>query len=170
MKLSRAVAAVLFAFAVVLVGAVPAVAGGIQGASRIGGGGGASGGGGAGGGGAAEAQGSTGSGSAPIETNYQNPVTALPPVSRPPVPHCTVTVMQHDFANSYGAPFTGTVTPPAACPGPWTKVVMDWSGSVAGRQYDRLAGVWLGGAEIFRTSTPEPDPDGISWHVAKDIS
>ncbi|HWG15113.1 MAG TPA: peptide-N4-asparagine amidase [Streptosporangiaceae bacterium] len=105
-----------------------------------------------------------------IETNYQNPVTALPPVSRPPVRHCTVTVMQHDFANSYGQPFTGTVTPPAACPGPWTKVVMDWTGSVAGRQYDRLAGVWLGGAEIFRTSTPEPDPAGISWHVAKDIS
>jgi hypothetical protein len=47
---------------------------------------------------------------------------------------------------------------------------MDWTGSVAGRQYDRLAGVWLGGAEIFRTSTPEPDPAGISWHVAKDIS
>jgi hypothetical protein len=105
-----------------------------------------------------------------IETNYGNPVTALPPVTRPPVPHCTVTVMQHDFANSYGQPFTGTVTPPAACPGPWTKVVMDWSGSVAGRQYDRLAGVWLGGAEIFRTSTPEPDPAGITWHVAKDIS
>jgi Peptide N-acetyl-beta-D-glucosaminyl asparaginase amidase A len=105
-----------------------------------------------------------------IETNYGNPVTALPPVSRPPVPHCTVTVMRHDFANSYGQPFTGMVTPPAACPGPWTKVVLDWTGSVAGRQYDRLAGVWLGGAEIFRTSTPEPDPAGITWHVAKDIS
>jgi hypothetical protein len=105
-----------------------------------------------------------------IEINYGNPVTALPPVTRPPVPHCTVTVMQHDFANSYGQPFTGTVTPPAACPGPWTKVVLDWTGSVAGRQYDRLAGVWLGGAEIFRTSTPEPDPAGITWHVAKDIS
>jgi hypothetical protein len=78
--------------------------------------------------------------------------------------------MQHDFANSYGQPFTGTVTPPAACPGPWAKVVLDWTGSVAERQYDRLAGVWLGGAEIFRTSTPEPDPAGISWHVDKDIS
>jgi hypothetical protein len=144
MKLLRTVAAVLFAFAVMLVGAVPAVAG--------------------------VARGATGTGASPVETNYQDPVTALPPVSRPPVRHCTVTVMQHDFANSYGQPFTGTVTPPAACPGPWTKVVMDWTGSVAGRQYDRLAGVWLGGAEIFRTSTPEPDPAGISWHVAKDIS
>jgi hypothetical protein len=144
MKLSRAVAAVLFAFAVMLAGAVPAVAG--------------------------VARGVAGTAGSPIETNYQDPVTALPPVSRPPVKHCTVTVMRHDFANSYGAPFTGTVTPPAACPGPWAKVVMDWTGSVAGRQYDRLAGVWLGGAEIFRTSTPEPDPAGISWHVAKDIS
>src|ERR1700743_3158966 len=80
---------------------------------------------------------------APVETNYQNPVTAFPPVSRPDTPHCPVAAMQHDFANSYGQPFVGTLTPPAACPGPWSKVVLDWSGSVAGRQYDRLAGVWI---------------------------
>jgi hypothetical protein len=147
-RLSRALLTVWLALAVVLAGTVPAVAA-VSGGAKVAGGTGAA---------------------SPIETNYQNPVTALPPVTRPPVRHCTVTVMQHDFANSYGQPFTGTVTPPAACPGPWTKVVMDWTGSVAGRQYDRLAGVWLGGAEIFRTSTPEPDPAGISWHVAKDIS
>src|ERR1700761_2147698 len=141
MRLSRVVAMVWLAFAALLVAVVPASA-------------------------TVSGPGAT----APIETNYQDPVTALAPGSRPPVRHCTVTVMQHDFANSYGAPFTGTVAPPAACPGPWAKVVMDWTGSVAGRQYDRLAGVWLGGAEIFRTSTPEPDPAGISWHVAKDIS
>ena len=106
----------------------------------------------------------------PVEINYQNPVTALPPITRPATPHCTVTAMQHDFANSYGQPFTGTLAPPAACPGPWSKVVLDWSGSVAGRQYDRLAGVWIGGSEVFRTSTPEPDPAGISWHVDADLS
>ena len=105
-----------------------------------------------------------------VEINYQNPVTALPPIARPDTPSCTVTAMQHDFANSYGQPFVGTLTPPAACPGPWSKVVLDWSGSVAGRQYDRLAGVWIGGSEVFRTSTPEPDPAGISWHVDQDIS
>jgi Peptide N-acetyl-beta-D-glucosaminyl asparaginase amidase A len=105
-----------------------------------------------------------------VESGYQDPVTALPPVSRPPTPHCSVTVMQHDFANSYGQPYTGTVTPPADCPGPWAKVVLTWSGSVAGRQYDRLAGVWIGGAEVLRTSTPEPDDDGITWHVDKDIT
>jgi Peptide N-acetyl-beta-D-glucosaminyl asparaginase amidase A len=105
-----------------------------------------------------------------VEINYQNPVSALVPVSRPDTPHCTVTAMQHDFANSYGQPFTGTLAPPSACPGPWAKVVLDWSGSVAGRQFDRLAGVWIGGAEVFRTSTPEPDPAGISWHVDADLS
>ncbi|WP_329569754.1 peptide-N4-asparagine amidase [Kitasatospora sp. NBC_01266] len=105
-----------------------------------------------------------------VEANYGNPVTALPPISRPDTAHCTVTAMQHDFANSYGQPFTGTLTPPAACPGPWNKVVLDWSGSVAGRQYDRLAGVWIGGAEVLRTSTPEPDAAGISWHVDQDLS
>ncbi|MGF1431304.1 peptide-N4-asparagine amidase [Kitasatospora sp. LaBMicrA B282] len=105
-----------------------------------------------------------------VEINYADPVTALPPVSRPDTPHCTVTAMQHDFANSYGQPFTGTLTPPPDCPGPWNKVVLDWSGSVAGRQYDRLAGVWIGGSEVFRTSTPEPDPAGISWHVDQDLT
>ncbi|MCX4745531.1 hypothetical protein OG455_08345 [Kitasatospora sp. NBC_01287] len=105
-----------------------------------------------------------------VETDYGNPTTALPPISRPDTAHCTVTAMRHDFANSYGQPFTGTLTPPTACPGPWNKVVLDWSGSVAGRQYDRLAGVWIGGAEVLRTSTPEPDPSGISWHVDQDLS
>ncbi|MEV6008057.1 peptide-N4-asparagine amidase [Streptomyces sp. NPDC051976] len=105
-----------------------------------------------------------------VENGYQDPVTALPPVSRPDTRHCAVTVMRHDFANSYGQPYTGTVTPPADCPGPWAKVVLTWSGSVAGRQYDRLAGVWIGGAEVLRTSTPEPDDDGITWHVDKDVT
>ncbi|WP_110670152.1 peptide-N4-asparagine amidase [Streptomyces tateyamensis] len=105
-----------------------------------------------------------------VETDYADPVTALPPISRPDTKHCTVTAMQHDFANSYGQPFTGTLTPPADCAGPWNKVVLDWSGSVAGRQYDRLAGVWIGGAEVLRTSTPEPDPSGISWHVDQDLT
>ncbi|MCX4551617.1 hypothetical protein OG709_08545 [Streptomyces sp. NBC_01267] len=102
--------------------------------------------------------------------DYQDPVDALPPVSRPDTKHCSVTV-DHDFGYTLGQPpFATTLAPPAACKGPWNKVVLDWSGSVKGRQYDRLAAVFVGGAEVFRTSTPEPDDDGISWHVAKDIT
>ncbi|WP_343244898.1 peptide-N4-asparagine amidase [Streptomyces sp. SID14478] len=102
--------------------------------------------------------------------DYQDPVSALPPVSRPSTKSCTTTVRQ-DFGNTLGQPpYETTLAPPAACEGPWNKVVLDWSGSVKGRQYDRLAGVFLGGAELFRTSTPEPDDDGITWSVAKDIT
>jgi len=48
-----------------------------------------------------------------VVTDYQDPLTALPPVSRPPTQHCAVTAMQHVFANSYGQPYVGTLTPPA---------------------------------------------------------
>ena len=106
-----------------------------------------------------------------IEDGYQNPVTAFEPVSRPNTRSCTVTAMQYDFANSYSTgDYSGTLPPPPACAGPWSPVVLDWYGSVAGVQYDRLAGVWIGGAEVFRTSTPEPDAKGISWHVDEDLS
>lgn len=39
-----------------------------------------------------------------------------------------------------------------------------------GEQYDRIVGIWLGGAEILRTSTAEPNEDGIFWTVRKDIT
>jgi hypothetical protein len=106
------------------------------------------------------------------EVSYQDPLTAAPPIARPQTPSCTVTVMQ-DFAfNSvvgHGV-FNGTLSPPANCPGPWSKIVLDFDGKVAGRQFDRLMNVWVGSAEVFQSSTPEPDPDGIKWHVEHDAT
>jgi hypothetical protein len=110
--------------------------------------------------------------SASDEVNYQDPLTAAPPIVRPPTPSCTKTVMQ-DFAfnSSVGqGVFNGTLTPPPACPGPWSKIVLDFTGQVAGRQFDRLMNVWVGGAQVFQSSTPEPDPDGITWHVEHDAT
>ncbi|HLZ20514.1 MAG TPA: peptide-N4-asparagine amidase [Ktedonobacterales bacterium] len=106
------------------------------------------------------------------ETGYQNPVTAAPPVSRPNTPSCTVTVVAHTFAFSYGAPYVGSYAPPASCSGAWSKVVLDWNGTVtAGRQFDRIGALWIGGVEILRTSTPEPTHiSDTSWHVAKDVT
>jgi hypothetical protein len=106
------------------------------------------------------------------EVNYQDPLTAAPPISRPPTRSCSVTVMQ-DFAfnSSIGqGVFNGTLAPPAACPGPWSKIVLDFTGKVAGRQFDRLLNVWVGGAQVFQSTTPEPDPDGITWHVEHDAT
>lgn len=40
-----------------------------------------------------------------------------------------------------------------------------------GRQFDRLATMWLGDVEIFRTSTAEPKPaPGITWNYMKDMT
>ena len=43
-------------------------------------------------------------------------------------------------------------------------------GSVKGVQYDRLGHITIGGVGVFRTSTPEPSTDGISWQVEKDLT
>ncbi len=48
--------------------------------------------------------------------------------------------------------------------------MLNWTGHEAGRQFDRAGGITLGGAQIFFTSTPEPDPDGITWHAQKDVT
>lgn len=106
------------------------------------------------------------------EVSYQDPLTAAPPIARPPTPSCSVTPMQNfAFNSSVGqGVFNGTLTPPAACPGPWSKIVLDFTGNVAGRQFDRLMNVWVGGAQVFQSSTPEPDPDGITWHVEHDAT
>ncbi|OZJ03604.1 hypothetical protein BZG36_03695 [Bifiguratus adelaidae] len=92
------------------------------------------------------------------------------PVSRPDTTSCTVNIVQTTFANSYGSFYNKTYTPPAACPGPWSKVVLTLSGTSQGRQYDRLGALWMGGVEILRTSTPEPTLSGIQWTFDKDVT
>ncbi|MGH3447790.1 MAG: peptide-N4-asparagine amidase [Nocardioidaceae bacterium] len=101
-------------------------------------------------------------------SDWDDPQTAAPPVQAPDTKHCTVTLVQHDFDNY--DPATSTFTPPNRCRGQWSKVVLRLDGSVKGRQYDRIGRLELGGVTIFRLSTPEPSPDGINWHVEKDVT
>ncbi|MDF2272801.1 peptide-N4-asparagine amidase A [Streptomyces coacervatus] len=103
-------------------------------------------------------------------TDWHDPVTAAPPVSTPHTKSCTVTVAQAQFKDF--TPYSGTYTPPNDCgtPGSWSKVVLRMDGSVAGRQYDRLGYLDIGGVQVLRTSTPEPSPQGIDWHVEKDVT
>jgi hypothetical protein len=62
-------------------------------------------------------------------------------------------------------------TPPA-CPGPWAKVVFVGDFSItAGRQFDRTANVWIGGANVYFGTTPEPQKTaGRTWHVESDVT
>ncbi len=65
-------------------------------------------------------------------------------------------------------PYTSNYRP--SCRGPWQKVVLRLDGAVQGRQYDRLGYLKIGGVTVFKTSTPEPSPDGITWSVEKDVT
>jgi Peptide N-acetyl-beta-D-glucosaminyl asparaginase amidase A len=109
-----------------------------------------------------------------VEPYTDNPVTAEPPVSRPGGPHCTVTLADHFLSNAAdGTPqnFSGTLTPPADCAGPWAKVVMDYTVSVSGRQYDRIGDLNIGGTEVYWGTTEEPSgPTPITYTVSKDLT
>ncbi|MFF4692727.1 peptide-N4-asparagine amidase [Streptomyces sp. NPDC001307] len=101
-------------------------------------------------------------------TDWHDPVTAAPPVERPHTTSCQVTLADAQFRDF--TPYRGAYTPPQGCGDHWSKVVLRLDGKVKGRQYDRLGYLHVGGVEILRTSTPEPSPDGIEWHVEKDVT
>ncbi|CAE7202752.1 unnamed protein product, partial [Symbiodinium necroappetens] len=52
----------------------------------------------------------------------------------------------------------------------WSQVVLMFDGHVRGVQFDRFGAVWFRGVELLRTTTPEPSPSGIEWHVERDIT
>ncbi|WP_308280745.1 peptide-N4-asparagine amidase [Streptomyces barringtoniae] len=101
-------------------------------------------------------------------SDWHDPVTAAPSVERPHTKSCQVTLADAQFRDF--TPYRGAYTPPQGCGDHWSKVVLRLDGKVKGRQYDRLGYLHVGGVEILRTSTPEPSPDGIEWHVEKDVT
>jgi hypothetical protein len=101
-------------------------------------------------------------------SDWHDPVTAAPPVPKPAGTSCRVTVAEAQFRDF--TPYRGTYTPPEGCGDRWSKVVLRLDGKVKGRQFDRLGYLHVGGVEIFRTSTPQPSPDGIEWSVEKDVT
>ncbi|KAK4230201.1 peptide-N4-(N-acetyl-beta-glucosaminyl)asparagine amidase A [Podospora fimiseda] len=81
---------------------------------------------------------------------------------------CTVLLMRRDFAWSYNDPFIGEYTPP---PCSFNRILLNFTVVSHGRQFDRLAFMFLGDTEIWRTSTAEPVvPPGISWTYLKDVT
>ncbi|HEX4383741.1 MAG TPA: peptide-N4-asparagine amidase [Myxococcales bacterium] len=108
----------------------------------------------------------------PLTVGSGNTAVADPTIPRPDnVKPCRVTLYTNQqFADFSPKPFA--YAPPAACPGPWQKVVLEADYSVeAGLQFDRTANLWIGGVNIYFGTTAEPSGKiGRSWHVERDLT
>ncbi len=109
-----------------------------------------------------------------VESSTSDPVTAAPPVTGPATTHCTQTLADRFPSNDASGNqqmFSGTLSPPAACSGPWAKVILTETISVSGRQYDRLTSLSVGGVEIYHGTTEEPSgPQPTNYTVSKDVT
>ena len=100
----------------------------------------------------------------------QNTVTADPPLVRPTTTPCIVPLFDnYVFADFSPKSFSYV---PTACPGPWSKVVLETDFSVsAGRQFDRTANIWIGGVNVYFGTTAEPSAAvSRSWHTESDLT
>ncbi|ESQ92671.1 hypothetical protein ABENE_07575 [Asticcacaulis benevestitus DSM 16100 = ATCC BAA-896] len=106
---------------------------------------------------------------APIGTNTV--ASAELYVARPGTTPCVVDLLaKHEFIGEQ--PVAMTYAPPAACPGPWAKVVIETDFNVTrGRQFDRTAIINLGGVNLYLGTTMEPRRDiAPVWHAERDIT
>src|SRR5579863_1242437 len=97
--------------------------------------------------------------------------TADPAVPRPGTKPCVVTLLSNQaFADFSNKPFS--YSPPAACPGPWAKVVFEGDLSIQpGVQYDRTAEVFFANVDIYFGTTAEPlQSQTDTWHVERDLT
>ena len=106
-----------------------------------------------------------------LQIGSANTAIADPPVPRPETTPCVVNLITGiAFANF--SPKAFSFTPPADCPGPWAKVVMEADFSIqAGRQFDRTANIWIGGTNVYFGTTSEPSRlVARSWHIEGDLT
>ena len=100
-----------------------------------------------------------------------NTATADPPVPRPDTTPCVVQLF-NGLAFADFSPKLFTFSPPAGCPGPWARVVLNADFSIqAGRQFDRTAEIWVGGVNVYFGTTSEPSGTvARSWHIERDLT
>ena len=100
-----------------------------------------------------------------------NTATADPALARPNTTPCVVTLF-NNLAFADFSPKLFSFTPPAGCPGPWAKVILNADISIqAGRQFDRTANMWIGGVNVYFGTTSEPSGTvARSWHIERDLT
>ncbi|HET7815024.1 MAG TPA: peptide-N4-asparagine amidase, partial [Candidatus Baltobacteraceae bacterium] len=107
-------------------------------------------------------------------TQPSNTTTADPPVPHPAETPCVVTLFTNYIGGFPVSPNGGqfAYAPPAACPGPWAKVVLSADFSVdAGREFDRTGSIWIAGTNVYFGTTAEPSHNtGPAWHVERDLT
>jgi hypothetical protein len=105
------------------------------------------------------------------QVGSSNPASAEPLVTRPNAKPCTVSLLANAAFDNFNAT-TFSYAPPAACPGPWAKVVLTADFTVsAGNQFDRSAWFYLGDINLFFGSTAEPRSNlSPSWHIERDVT
>lgn len=106
-----------------------------------------------------------------VGTQYE--VTADPLVPRPHGQSCDVQLFTgYTFAFFSSTAQTFSFTPPTNCQGPWKKVVLDIDFSEnGGVQFDRTSSMYIGNANIYFGTTPEPlSTLTNTWHVERDIT
>jgi hypothetical protein len=106
-----------------------------------------------------------------ITTGTSLEVTADPLVPRPNTKHCEVTLLTNQaFADFNNKNFS--YTPPADCPGPWSKVILTGDFSIQpGVQFDRTGQVFFGGVNLYFGTTAEPLQNQTdTWHVERDLT
>jgi hypothetical protein len=100
-------------------------------------------------------------------------VTADPLVTRPHEQPCVVPLFtNYTFAFFSDTAQTFPITPPAGCPGPWKKVVLEANFSEnGGRQFDRTATIFFANANTYFGTTPEPlSTLTNTWHIERYVT
>ncbi|WP_156396202.1 peptide-N4-asparagine amidase [Caulobacter sp. Root343] len=94
-----------------------------------------------------------------------------PRVARPPGRPCVAPLFAPRQFEGV-EPVAFSYAPPADCPGPWAKVVLEADFDVtAGRQFDRTAIIHLGGVNLYYGTTMEPRRAiAPAWHVERDVT
>lgn len=107
----------------------------------------------------------------PPEVGSRGAVVADPPLLTPGVEPCVVRLYQNEVFDDFSL-HDFSYAPPAACPGPFAKIVLRADFSVTtGRQFDRTANIWLGAVNLYFGTTQEPSATvAPNWRIERDIS